>query len=188
MKDLQARAASELAEISAVERRTKAALTYRSASAFLILWGALVAVGAGLNQAFPDGSEAIWLGVDALGLLATCGIALHRVRNSPSEQGVWPTVGGFLILGAYGVAWSYLLAPAGHDRIAVFWSTLMMMGYVVAGLYVGPLFALLGLAGTAVSFAAFFFAGQWLHLWIGATYVFGLMFGGVLLRRLGAGD
>jgi hypothetical protein len=32
----------------------------------------------------------------------------------------WRFVATFFILLAYGIAWSYLLAPAGHDRIAVF--------------------------------------------------------------------
>ena len=100
----------------------------------------------------------------------------------------WEIIASFLVLGAYGVAWSYLLAPAGHDRLAVFWSTLMMMGYVVAGLWRGPFFAVCGLVGTALSFAAFFFAGPWLHLWIGAIYAFGFVLGGLWLYRIGAGD
>ncbi len=92
----------------------------------------------------------------------------------------------FLILAAYGVAWSYLLAPAGHDRIAVFWATLMMMPYVIAGLWLGPIFSICGLAGTGLCFGAFFFAGTWLHVWIGATYGACLVLAGLGLKRLGA--
>ncbi len=188
MENLRDRAAGSLAEITAVERRTKAALAYRRASAFLVLWGALVAIGAGLNQVFPDRSEAIWYGIDAVGLLGTCAIALRRARTGAHERASWQIIASFLILGAYGVAWSYLLAPVGHDRLAVFWSTLMMMGYVVAGLWQGPFFAVCGLIGTALSFAAFFFAGSWLHVWIGVIYAVGFVLGGVWLYRLGAGD
>ena len=82
--------------------------------------------------------------------------------------------------------WSYLLAPAGHDRIAVFWATLMMMPYVIAGLWLGPIFSICGLAGTGLCFGAFFFAGTWLHVWIGATYGACLVLAGLGLKRLGA--
>lgn len=188
MGSLHDRATSSLAEIAAVERRTKAALAYRRASAFLILWGVLVAAGAGVNQVFPDRSEVIWCGVDVTGLLGTCVIALRRGHSGQQGRAGWQLIANFLVLGAYGVAWSYLLAPAGHDRLAVFWSSLMMMGYVVAGLWQGPLFAICGLIGTALSFVAFFFAGAWLHVWIGAIYAVGFVLGGLWLYRLGAGD
>lgn len=189
MEDSRGQATNALAEIAAVERRTKAAVAYRRASAFLVLWGALVAVGAALNQILPDRSEVIWYGVDAIGLAGTCVIALRRrARHEALDHTGWEIIASFLVLGAYGVAWSYLLAPAGHDRLAVFWSTLMMMGYVVAGLWRGPLFAVCGLVGTAASFAAFFFAGPWLHLWIGAIYAFGFALGGLWFYRIGAGD
>jgi len=188
MQDIHRRATDSLAEITAVERRTKSALAYRRASAFIILWGALVAIGAGLNQLLPDRSEGIWFGVDAVGLLGTCAIALPRGRASPEERTVWRIISSFLILGAYGVVWSHLLAPAGHDRLTVFWSTLMMMGYVVAGLWQGPMFAVCGLVGTALSFVAFLFAGPWLHAWIGAIYAVCLVLGGLWLYRIGAGE
>jgi hypothetical protein len=147
MEDPRGEATGALAEIAAVERRTKAAIAYRRASAFLILWGALVTIGAALNQILPDRSEVIWYGVDAIGLVGTCLIALRRARHGALDRRGWEIIASFLVLGAYGVAWSYLLAPAGHDRLAVFWSTLMMMGYVVAGLWRGPFFAVCGLVG-----------------------------------------
>lgn len=181
-------AASSLSEIAAVERRTKAALAYRGASVFLILWDALVACGAWLTQAFPGQREVIWHGIDAAGLFGSCAIAASRFREPAQEQAVLRAIAGFVVLGVYGAAWADLFAPAGHERIAVFWAALMMMGYVVAGLWQGPLFAVLGLLGTALSFAAFLLAGSWLHLWIGAIYAAGFVPGGVWLRRLGAGS
>ena len=102
----------------------------------------------------------IWYGIDTAGLFA---IALSRFRDGMCGCVDWGFVATFFILLAYGIAWSYLLAPAGHDRIAVFWATLMMMPYVTAGLWWGPLFAVCGLVGTGLSFAAFFFAGPWLQ-------------------------
>lgn len=186
MEDAQERAASSLSEIAVIERRTKAALAYRRASAFFILWGVLVTIGAGLNQVFPDRSQVIWYGIDAIGVLGTCAIAFYRARAS-AERASWRIITSFLVLTAYGVAWSYLLAPAGHDRLAVFWSTLMM-GYVVAGVWQGPLFMILGLTGTAFSFAAFVFAGPWLHVWIGAVHAVAFVLVGLRLHGLGAGD
>jgi hypothetical protein len=188
MDDTRDGAAGSLAQIAIVERRTRAALAYRRAGAFLILWGVLVAVGAGISQARPDQTEAIWYGVDAAGLLGTAAITLYRRRIGTFDRAGWRIIVGFLVLGAYGVAWSCLLAPAGHDRLAVFWATLMMLGYVIAGLWQGPLFAVLGLVGTAMSFAAFVFAGAWLHAWIGATYVVAFVLGGFWLYRHGVGE
>ncbi|MBG0808352.1 hypothetical protein IY145_03055 [Methylosinus sp. H3A] len=80
MGDTRDGAAGSLAQIAIVERRTRAALAYRRAGAFLILWGVLVAVGAGISPAHPDQTEAIWYGVDAAGLLGTAAITLYRRR------------------------------------------------------------------------------------------------------------
>lgn len=187
--DSQDQAAAALAEIAVVERRTRTALVYRRASAFLILWGALIAIGAALNQAFPDRSEAIWYGVDGVGLLGTCVLGFRRARDArQADTAALRVVASLFVLCAYGVAWSYLLAPAGHDRLAVFWSTLMMMGYVVIGVWEGPLFTILGIVGTVLSLVAYFLAGPWLHLSIGAIFVLAFMLGGLLLHRQGAGD
>jgi hypothetical protein len=188
MEDLHIHAASSLAEIDVVEQRTKAALAYRSASAFFVLWGVLVSAGAVLDQTLPGWSTVIWTTVDAVGLAGSCALVLYRLRGSSLERSAWRFVGSYLVLGLYGLAWTYLFAPASHDQIAVFWSTLMMMGLVVAGLWRGPLFALCGLAGTALCFAAFFYAGEWLHLWIGFVYAVGVALGGVWLYRIGVGD
>lgn len=178
-------AVNALAEIATVERRTRAAVAYRRASTLLILWGVLVALGSGVNQVLPDRSAAIWYGTDAIGLVVTVAIALRRPWRSPATRDSWQIFGIFLVLLTYGIAWSYLLAPVGHDRLAVFWATLMMMGCVIAGLWRGPFFAVCGLIGTALSFAAFFLAGPWLHLWIGVTYGVGFVLGGFWLRHLG---
>ncbi|MBG0808353.1 hypothetical protein IY145_03060 [Methylosinus sp. H3A] len=62
----------------------------------------------------------------------------------------------------------------------------MMLGYVIAGLWQEPLFAVLGLVGTAMSFAAFLFAGAWLHAC--ATYVVAFVLGGFWLYRHGVGE
>jgi hypothetical protein len=187
--DVDDEATAALTEIATVERRTRTALVYRRASAFLILWGALVAIGALLDQAFPDRSEAIWYSVDGLGLLGTCALAFRRAQNRrQADLAALRVVASLFVLCAYGLAWSYLLAPAGHDRLAVFWSTLMMMGYVVIGVWQGPLFAILGVGGTVLSLAAYFLAGPWLHLWIGVIFVLAFVLGGLLLHHHGVGD
>lgn len=184
MGNVQEQALASLEEIGTVERRTRTALAYRPASAFLILWGEVVAAGALLNQAFPEASAPN--GVDATGLAGSVAIAVSRLRRGARAALNSRFVASFAVFLAYGVAWSYLPAPAGNDRIAVFWATLVMVPSVIAGLWWAPLFAFCGLIGTALSFAAFF-AGPWLHLWIGLTFGAAFVLGGLLLRRLGAG-
>jgi hypothetical protein len=152
-------AIASLADIAAVEHKTHAAVAYSRASAYLFLWGPLVAMGAALNQFFPDEAAAIWLGIDAVGFAGSFAIALNRRREGTRGRVDWRLVATFLIFAAYGIAWSCLFAPAGHERIAVFWATLMMMPYVIAGLWLGPLFSVCGLVGTVLSFGAFAFAG-----------------------------
>ncbi|RTL80254.1 MAG: hypothetical protein EKK29_19700 [Hyphomicrobiales bacterium] len=187
--DIQDQATAALEEIAAVERRTRNALVYRRASAFLFLWGIVVAIGAALNQAFPDRSEAIWYSVDVVGVLGTTFLAFRRAQDAhQSDLAALKIVASLFVLCAYGAVWSYLLAPAGHDRLAVFWSTLMMMGYVVIGVWQGPLFVTLGVGGTVLSLAAYFLAGCWLHLWIGGIFVLAFVLGGLLLHRQGVGE
>ena len=67
MSSARDQAAASLAEIAAVREKTKAAIAYRRASAYLFLWGPLLAAASLLNQAFPGQTAVIWLAADAIG-------------------------------------------------------------------------------------------------------------------------
>lgn len=179
-------AALSLSEISEAERRTRQALDYGHASAFLILWGLVTGAAFALTQFLPGRANAIWLGADAIGVLASVAVARWPGRQRLRARRDPRLLAALAVLFCYGIAWSFLFAGVDLRRMAVFWATLMMFGYVVAGLWRGQVLSLCGLAISAFAFAGYFLAGAWFPLWMAATYGGGLIAGGLWLRRVGA--
>lgn len=178
-------AALSLSEISEAERRTRQALDYGRASDFLILWGVVTGAAFALTQFLPGRTNEIWLGADAVGVLASVAVARWPGRRNLGARDPRLLV-AVAVLFCYGIAWSFLFAGTDPRRMAVFWATLMMCGYVMAGLWRGYALMLCGLAISALAFAGYFLAGGWFALWMAATYGGGLIAGGLWLRRVGA--
>ncbi|TPN79568.1 hypothetical protein FJ987_05745 [Mesorhizobium sp. CU2] len=179
-------AALSLSEISEAERRTRQALDYGRASDFLILWGIVTGAAFALVQFLPGRANEIWLGADAVGIAASVAIARWPGRRQLCARRDPRLLAAFAVLFCYGIAWSFLFVGVDPRKMAVFWATLMMSGYVMAGLWRGYVLGLCGLAISALAFAGYCLAGAWFPLWMAATYGGGLIAGGLWLRHVGA--
>jgi hypothetical protein len=78
-----------------------------------------------------------------------------------------------------------LLWPMSSRQIGAFWSTLWMLGFVFAGLFLGRFYIYCGLFATAVTVAGYFWAGVFFPLWMAAMYGCVLIAAGLWLRRAG---
>jgi hypothetical protein len=179
-------AATSLKDIALVERRTREALFYAGSSAIFIMWGILVASGYGLTELYPRSAWMIWLAIMALGCIGTASIIAMRRRARPQEARSWRIVWAMAALAAYGAVWSYLLGPVVPGGLMyAFQPTLFLLGIILAGLWLGRFFVILGLVGIALIAVGYFQSEPWLRLWMAAVESGTLIVGGIWLGRSG---
>lgn len=177
-------AARALDDIAGVERRTRQALVYGRAGGILMAWGVLVIAGYLSEHLWPSRAAAIWIAVNAGGLAGTAAFSLIGPRAAADRVGrrlIW----GLLVLMAYGLIWSLAIGGFGPRQLAAFWPTVFMCGYVLAGIWLGRGFIVLGVAVTLLTLIGYQWFGPWLALWLAVVNGGGLLLGGVWLRRLG---
>ena len=179
-------AATSLRDIALVERRTREALFYAGSSAIFIMWGILVAGGHGLTVLYPRSAWIIWLAVTAIGCVATASIIAMRRRATSQQARDFKLVWAMAALTAFGAAWSYLLGPVVPGALMyAFQPTLFLLGIILAGLWLGRFFVILGLVGIALIAVGYFQSEPWLRLWMAAVESGTLVVGGIWLGRSG---
>ncbi|MGD0108169.1 MAG: hypothetical protein ABSC06_29660 [Rhodopila sp.] len=181
-------AVTSLTAIEHAERRTSQAIFYGIASSFLILWGGVTAAGYLLGQAWPRHAGTVWPVLMVIGYAVT--VAMTR-RNRTGLTGRQMTLGWRLIcaqfaLIGFGVCVVTTLGPFSGRQLDAFWPLLFMLGYVLAGIWVGRFFVLSGVAIAGLTIGGFWWSGPWFPLWMALVNGGGLLLGGFWLRRQGA--
>ena len=169
-------AATSLKDIALVERRTREAMFYGGSSQIFILWGILVAGGFGITEFYRHSAWIIWLAIVAAGCAATALIVAIRRRACREETRDWRLIWAIAVLAAYGAVWSYLLGPTAGR---------LLLGIILAGLWLGRFFVILGLVGIARIAVGFLQSEPWLRLWMAAVESGTLIVGGIWLGRSG---
>lgn len=176
-------AAASLSDIASVERRTREAVAYARSSTILILWGVLCVLGYVFQYFRPLEARPAWIAVAIAGFLGTF-ISGHWRRSRHRSAIGQSLLYAQLALVGYGLILLVLLWPVAPRQLSAFWPTLIMLGFVLAGLWLGRFFILCGLAVTALTLAGYFWSGAWFPLWMAAVNGGGLLLGGLWLRRL----
>jgi hypothetical protein len=177
-------AAASLSEIASIERRTRRSIVYARSSTSFILWGVLLALGYLVGHVDPPHSGTAWIALVAIGFAATTAIAWRRPT---ATHGRWdrPMLYAQFVVYAYGWVIAVLAWPLTPRQLDAFWPTVFMLGFVLAGLWLGRFFVILGVAVTALTLAGFFWAGDLFRLWMAVVGGGGLIAGGLWLRRVG---
>jgi hypothetical protein len=179
-------ALASLNDIADVERRTREALCYSGSSTILIMWGLLVACGYAVDQWHPGASRATWLAVSAVGSILTAAIVAFRLRTRPSEPRDWRILWAMVAMLAYGAAWTWVLGPVVPRHLMyAFQPSLVMLGMILAGLWVGRFFITLGVIGLALILLGETQSEPWLRVWMAVAQSGTLIAGGLWLRRIG---
>src|SRR5262245_47246712 len=157
-------AQASLNDIEQIVRRVKQSAIYRNASVLLILWGAIVAVGYIGCEVAPRYAATVWLICQAGGLLGT--IALVGFARD-GEHGIdVRIVGAILLFFGFGLLWSQVFGQFGPRGLNAFWATLFMFGYVLAGIWFGRAFIILGLTVTALTVVGYLWVGPWFNYYM----------------------
>ena len=179
-------AAASLRHIATVEQRTREAVFYGGSSAIFIMWGLLVACGYALTELYPKSASTAWLVVTAVGCAATALIIGLRMRARPHEARDWRIVWAMVALTVYGAAWSSLLGPiVPRSLLYGFQPSLFLLGMILAGLWLGRIFIVLGLVGIILMLVGYLQAESWLHIWMPVVQSGTLILGGIWLHRTG---
>jgi hypothetical protein len=179
-------AAASLRHIAIIEQRTREAVFYAGSSVIFVMWGVLVACGHGLAGLYPRSAGATWLVVTAAGCAATALIVAVRTRARSHEARDWRIVWAMVALTVYGAAWSFVLGPVVPAQVLyAFQPSLFLLGMILAGLWLGRVFIILGLVGIALMLVGHLQPEPWLRVWMAVVQSGTLILGGAWLHRNG---
>ncbi len=186
--DRQDTTAAALDDIARAERRTFEAMVYAISSSILILWGVLTAAGYIFGHFQPQRAAWGWVTVHISGLTGMIILLSRSLRSAEKDSAskVRRAAGAQIALMAFGVIWIILLGPFTPRQLNAFWPTLFMLGYVVAGLWVGRFFLYCGIIVTALTLGGYAWSGPWFGLWMAVVNGAALILGGLWLRRIRA--
>jgi hypothetical protein len=180
-------AAASLQEIAAVEHRTRQAFFYAGSSAIFIMWGVLIACGYAVGWYAPETAGTSWLGINALGCILTAAIVGWRFRERSREARTWRLVWAMLVVMVFGEVWTHLLGPIVPTRlIESFGASLFLLCMILAGIWIGRAFIVLGSVGLALITAAAFQAEPWLTIGMAVVQSGTYIIGGLWLHKHGA--
>jgi hypothetical protein len=179
-------AATSLQDIATVEQRTRTAMFYAGSSAIFILWGVLVAAGHGLSAFYPRSAGTIWPVISAVGCAATVAIVAWRMRARTRDTRDWRLCWAIVVLTIFGAVWSHLLGPVlPRPMIYAFQPSLFLLGIILAGIWLGRFFVLLGLVGIALVVVGTVMPDPWMRPWMAMAQSGVLIIGGIWLARSG---
>jgi hypothetical protein len=182
----QASAQRALDDIAQIEARTVQAGVYGANSAIAIMWGVVVALAYLANQLWPGIAGPVWLGAWTAGFAGTALISWRWKRRSRAAhwmamQLVWAQ----LVLILFGFLFLWLLPPSSPRQVSAFFPLVFMMGYVIAGLWLGRFFILCGILVSGLTVVGYLYSGPWLPLWMAVANGGALIAGGLYLRKVG---
>jgi len=175
-------ASAALAEINEISRRVRQSRIYNLASLLMIMWGALVFFGNVASFTWPRQAGYIWIAVNAVGVAGSFAVSALTYSRTGVRTFDLRMLAAFLLFFAFGFI-ICLLGHFGPREQGTFWPIYFMLVYIIAGLWVGYAFVVIGLAISALTLVGYFFAGLWFDPWMAVVNGGGLMLGGLWMRR-----
>jgi hypothetical protein len=177
-------AANALSDIDDIVRRVRQSQIYNLASLIMIWWGVLVFAGNIATYHWPWHGGYIWPIVNIAGVAGTVLISavMHMRTRLQAVDG--RVIAAFLLLFAFGYLCSQVLGDFGPRQLAAFWPIYFMLFYVLAGLWFGRAFIVIGLGITVLTLIGYsFIPGDTFLLWMAAVNGGGLILSGLWMRR-----
>jgi len=176
-------AAAALSDIANIAQRVRQSRVYQGASLIMMLWGVLTFGGYLAQHWWPRYSNLTWIGIDLVGFAGSFAIGLMRRPFGSSHKGNgWRIFFAFVMLIAFGLFWVNVGHLSGR-QMSAFWPTYYMLGYAVAGLWLGAAFTVIGASIIALTLVGYFLVGPWFDIWMAFVNGGGLLLAGAWMRR-----
>jgi hypothetical protein len=178
----RAEAEATLDDIAHISATVRQSLIYRVASSALIWWGALVTVGNVASQILPREAGLTWIALNVIGVVGTIVLVLRAKGGGGDQRDPRPLL-ALTLFYSFGLLWSLVLGKFEGRELCVFWPTLFMFGYCLAGLWLGRAFIVLGIAITALTMGGYLWIHSWFNIYLAVVNGGGLMLCGLWMRR-----
>ncbi|MFQ5615402.1 MAG: hypothetical protein ACE5GO_02950 [Anaerolineales bacterium] len=177
-------AQQSLSAIQQVTTQTRRAVAHGGGPYFMFIWGGVWFLGFLTSHFLASAAllGGIWTTLSGLGMVATflTGARLGRRVHGP----LGARIGLFwLALTGYGVLWVWLTRPTSGEQMSMMIVTIAMFGYVVMGLWLGGIFAWVGLGTTALALLGYFLFPTYFNLWMAFLGGGALVGSGVYILR-----
>jgi hypothetical protein len=172
---------AQLAAIDDVVGRVKQSRIYRVAGEIAMMWGGMQFLQYAYFDFAPAAYARGWLLVDALGVALT--LFLLRRAGASRATGWARALAAFALFYGFGFVWSGALGHFDGREQSVFWHTLFLFGYCLAGLWFGVGFLAIGISLSALILAVYLFAGPTFWLLIALVSGFGYILCGYWMWR-----
>jgi len=176
-------ASSALAEITDIAQRVRQSRFYQHSSSMLMLWGALTFAGYLFSFGVPARANYGWVGVFIAGIVGSVLIGVLSRRRGDVNTFDARATAAIVVFIAFGAIWSIGVGQFTPRQLSAFWPTYFMLPYIIAGLWLGSAFVIIGTAIIALTLIGYFFAGPWFLPWMALVNGGGLLLGGFWMRR-----
>jgi hypothetical protein len=177
------REASEaLSDINEIAQRVRQSTIYNLANLMMILWGLLVFAGNLASFAWPRYAGYIWLAVYAAGIAGSSIFSAIDHQRTGIRSLDYRMLTALLLFIGFGMFTSWL-GHFGPRQLGTFWTVYFMLVYVVAGLWFGAAFVVIGVGVTVLTLVGYFLIGAWFEPWMAVVNGGGLVLGGLWMRR-----
>jgi len=173
-----------LAEIDDVVRRVRQSRIYDLASRIMIMWGVLVFAGNLMTWLSPRNAAMIWISVNTLAVVGTVVLSILDKRRTGMPSFDLRVAAALVLYFAFGLLCSVVLGHFGWREMSAFWPIYAMLFYVLAGMWFGRAFVIIGLTITVLTLICYFFIfGIAFVLWMAVVNGGGLIVGCLWMRR-----
>jgi hypothetical protein len=179
----KAQADADLAAIEDVVAQVKQSRIYRVAGAIAMVWGVLQLVQYCARALAPSAFAWSWIAVDVCGVAMTALMLRRALPERVGGIGLTRAISAFALFYGFGFLWSRFVGHFDAREQSVFWHTLFLFGYCLAGLWFGAGFLAIGLSLSALIFLIYLYAGAQFWLLIALVSGFGYILCGFWMRR-----
>jgi len=172
-------ATAALRDIDAAQARSATLRDYQGAAPHYLIWGVVWAVGYGLTDFMPDHGYAIWAALVPLGIAAGF---LVNWRASPSFAWRYGALALAILL--FFAATFFVMGPVTGKQIAAFIPLFVALTYVMRGIWMGPRYAVAGIAVAALTLIGFVWLSSHFLLWMAAVGGGALILAGLWMRKV----
>ncbi|MCK1650356.1 hypothetical protein IVA88_02755 [Bradyrhizobium sp. 149] len=176
-------ASDALAEIDDTVRRVRQSLIYQVSSLAMLMWGLLAFAGNIAGWLWPRYGLYFWIGLYAVSIVGFVLIGNYHRSRSRIRVFDGRYLLTFLLMVAFGIFCCYFGQFTPRQQTA-FWPIYIMLFYMMAGVWFGRAFLVIGATIVALTLIGYYFIpGISLLLWMAAVNGGGLTLGGLWMRR-----